>query len=105
MPSSPATRYRIPRGIAASSACFILDCASLATVVSHNYIISRNYIDFQTLRERLRPLVTDTVSYMHRAISEHKRVLVEGANATMLDIDFGEFVFGAYWASHSPVTC
>jgi len=27
---------------------------------------------------------------MHNALQENKRVLIEGANALMLDLDFGE---------------
>ena len=34
-------------------------------------------------------MVRDTVLFVNRAISDKKRVLVEGANAAMLDIDFG----------------
>lgn len=43
--------------------------------------------------ERLRPLVRDTVSYLHHVLntSPSKTVIVEGANATMLDIDFGTY--------------
>ena len=37
----------------------------------------------------VRPMVRDTVVYLHKAIKEHKNIIVEGANATMLDIDFG----------------
>lgn len=33
--------------------------------------------------------MVDTVSYLHKVTQENKNVLVEGANATMLDIDFG----------------
>lgn len=33
--------------------------------------------------------MTDTVSYLHDSIKHGKRILIEGANATMLDIDFG----------------
>lgn len=44
-------------------------------------------------RERLRPLVQDTVSLLYRLIGEDKRILVEGANATMLDIDFGTYPY------------
>ncbi|KAB7501446.1 Adenylosuccinate synthetase, partial [Armadillidium nasatum] len=39
--------------------------------------------------EKLAPLVKNTVVYIHNALMEGKTVLVEGANATMLDIDFG----------------
>ena len=38
----------------------------------------------------VRPMVRDTVYYLHAAVEEGKKVVVEGANATMLDIDFGE---------------
>ena len=40
--------------------------------------------------ERIRPMVCDTVLYVNKAIAEGKKVVVEGANASMLDIDFGE---------------
>ena len=41
----------------------------------------------------VRPMVKDTVFYLHQAIQEQKKIIVEGANATMLDIDFGVCVF------------
>lgn len=40
-------------------------------------------------RERVKPLVTDTVLFMSKAIKEGKKIIIEGANAAMLDIDFG----------------
>lgn len=44
----------------------------------------------QGFAERLRPLVTDGVYFMHKALSgPSKKILVEGANAALLDIDFG----------------
>jgi adenylosuccinate synthase len=33
------------------------------------------------------------VTYLHSAIARGKRVLVEGANALMLDIDYGTYPF------------
>lgn len=47
----------------------------------------------QALAERLKPYVIDSVTFIHKAISEGKKVLVEGANALMLDIDFGTYPF------------
>lgn len=47
----------------------------------------------QALADRLRPYVIDSVVYLHKALSSGKRVLVEGANALMLDIDFGTYPF------------
>ncbi|EDR01747.1 uncharacterized protein LACBIDRAFT_333008 [Laccaria bicolor S238N-H82] len=48
---------------------------------------------YKVLAERLRPCVIDCVVYIHHAISSGKRVLVEGANALMLDLDFGTYPF------------
>ena len=45
---------------------------------------------YKAFAERLRPLVTETVSFLHSKLDEGKNVLVEGANAAMLDIDFGK---------------
>lgn len=44
----------------------------------------------QEYAERLRPMVRDGVYYMHEALhGSPKNILVEGANAALLDIDFG----------------
>jgi adenylosuccinate synthase len=41
----------------------------------------------------LKPFVVDSVTYIHSALRAGKRVLVEGANALMLDIDFGTYPY------------
>ncbi|KAG8901578.1 hypothetical protein FRB99_005211 [Tulasnella sp. 403] len=45
--------------------------------------------------ERYKPYVKDTLVYLHQALSSSppKRVLVEGANALMLDLDFGTYPY------------
>uniref|UniRef100_A0A8C6UWX5 Adenylosuccinate synthetase n=1 Tax=Neogobius melanostomus TaxID=47308 RepID=A0A8C6UWX5_9GOBI len=44
--------------------------------------------------ERLRPMVRDGVYYMYEALhGAPKNILVEGANAALLDIDFGTYPF------------
>ncbi|MCG9128795.1 adenylosuccinate synthase [Candidatus Poribacteria bacterium] len=43
--------------------------------------------------ERITPFVTDTVAYMHDAIATEQRILFEGAQGTMLDIDFGTYPY------------
>uniref|UniRef100_A0A6U4MSH5 Adenylosuccinate synthetase n=1 Tax=Hemiselmis andersenii TaxID=464988 RepID=A0A6U4MSH5_HEMAN len=48
---------------------------------------------YKEFAERLRPFVVDSVSYMHEAFSSGKKVLIEGANAAMLDIDYGTYPF------------
>lgn len=47
----------------------------------------------KTLAERIRPLVTDVIPVMQEALASDKRILVEGANATMLDLDFGTYPY------------
>ncbi|XP_066154753.1 adenylosuccinate synthetase [Euwallacea fornicatus] len=48
---------------------------------------------YQKYATKIRPLVYDTVSFLDKAIREGKTVLVEGANAAMLDIDFGTYPY------------
>ncbi|KAA1469168.1 Adenylosuccinate synthetase [Dentipellis sp. KUC8613] len=48
---------------------------------------------YKALAERLRPFVIDSVVYLHQALASGKRILVEGANALMLDIDFGTYPY------------
>lgn len=43
--------------------------------------------------EKLRPMVVDTIPLVSTALATKKRVLVEGANATMLDLDFGTYPY------------
>ena len=45
------------------------------------------------MAQRLRPFVIDSVVYIHQALSAGKRILVEGANAMMLDIDCGTYPY------------
>ncbi|CAB1332958.1 unnamed protein product [Coregonus sp. 'balchen'] len=52
------------------------------------------YPNLNLYAERLRPLVTDGVYFMHKALTgPSKKILVEGANAALLDIDFGTYPF------------
>jgi adenylosuccinate synthase len=41
----------------------------------------------------LKPFVIDGVRYIHNSLISGKRVLVEGVNAVMLDLDFGTYPF------------
>ncbi len=51
--------------------------------------------------ERLRPYVVDTVSLLNDQLKEGKKIMFEGAQATMLDIDYGTYPYVT--ASH-PVS-
>lgn len=48
---------------------------------------------YQQFAERIRPLVCDTAALLNNAIRAGKRVLFEGAQGTMLDIDHGTYPF------------
>lgn len=48
---------------------------------------------FKQYREQLKPFVVDSVVFMHNALRDNKKILVEGANALMLDIDFGTYPY------------
>jgi adenylosuccinate synthase len=43
--------------------------------------------------ERLAPYVVDTAKLLHDAASRRERILLEGAQGTMLDIDYGTYPF------------
>jgi adenylosuccinate synthase len=51
------------------------------------------YQEYSAYADRLRPYVTDTTTYLHRAIREGKRILFEGAQGSLLDLDHGTFPF------------
>lgn len=43
--------------------------------------------------ERIEPMVRDGVHYMYEALhGSPQKILVEGANAALLDIDFGRYM-------------
>ncbi len=48
---------------------------------------------YKAYAERLRPYVCDTVTLLHKYLKEDKFMVVEGAQATLLDIDFGSYPF------------
>lgn len=56
-------------------------------------------VRYKELAERVKPFVGDTIEYLNKSYAEGKLILVEGANATMLDINFGTY---PYVTSSSP---
>ena len=44
---------------------------------------------YKEYAEKIRPYVTETVYFLNECIRDGKKILIEGANAAMLDIDFG----------------
>ena len=49
--------------------------------------------DYRRMAEKIRPMVRDTAALLNGLIASGKRVLFEGAQGTMLDIDHGTYPF------------
>ena len=49
--------------------------------------------DLRRAWTRLQPLVTDTSLYLHKAMAAGQRVMFEGAQGTLLDIDHGTYPY------------
>jgi len=52
--------------------------------------IFREYADYAA---QLQSYVTDTTSFLHKALKDGRRILFEGAQGSLLDIDHGTFPF------------
>ncbi len=52
--------------------------------------LTREYADYG---RQIRPSVTDTVYLLHDCLGEGRRILFEGANACLLDIDHGTYPY------------
>ncbi len=52
--------------------------------------IVEEYVEFDRL---IDPYVTDTAYYLNSALADGKRVLAEGAQGSLLDVDFGTYPF------------
>ena len=53
----------------------------------------KTYATYTEYADKLKPYVCDTITLLHKALEEDKKVVVEGAQATLLDIDFGSYPF------------
>jgi adenylosuccinate synthase len=73
-------------------------------VAAHNEIIQKLYggqalsldaifEDYRSLGKRLKPYVADTVAIVNSALRQKKRLIFEGAQGTVLDVDHGTYPF------------
>ncbi|MCB7130001.1 MAG: adenylosuccinate synthase, partial [Candidatus Brocadiales bacterium] len=60
------------------------------------------YKEYVKYAEELKPYICDTVVFLNAAIKQSKRILFEGAQGTMLDVDFGTY---PYVTSSNPSVC
>jgi adenylosuccinate synthase len=57
--------------------------------------------DYKRFAQRLRPYISDTIRIVYDAVKADKKVLLEGAQGTLLDIDFGTY---PYVTSSHPIS-
>ncbi|MBD3879133.1 MAG: adenylosuccinate synthase [Quinella sp. 1Q5] len=57
--------------------------------------------EYEGYAERLRPFVCDTITLLNEEVDAGKKILFEGAQATMLDIDYGTY---PYVTSSHPIS-
>ncbi|HUA19234.1 MAG TPA: adenylosuccinate synthase [Bryobacteraceae bacterium] len=80
-------------------------CAMYAALAEDKQLLAQTFdiheaIDYEKIRddylhfaERIRPMVCDTAQLLHDAMQAGKRVLFEGAQGSMLDVDHGTYPF------------
>ncbi|HVF66877.1 MAG TPA: adenylosuccinate synthase [Pyrinomonadaceae bacterium] len=61
--------------------------------------------EISPLVERMSAFVTDTTAFVNRAVREGQSVLVEGAQATLLDVDHGTYPFVTSSSTTSGGVC
>ena len=49
--------------------------------------------EYENYADRIRPFVCDTIALLNEQVDAGKKILFEGAQATMLDIDYGTYPF------------
>jgi adenylosuccinate synthase len=59
------------------------------TVPAREEVVSQ----YREMGEKLRSYITDTAHLMHESLEEGKKILVEGAQGALLDIDHGTYPF------------
>jgi adenylosuccinate synthase len=52
--------------------------------------VADEYLD---LGERLRPYVRDTTTWLHESVAKGRRILFEGAQGSLLDVDHGSYPY------------
>jgi len=67
--------------------------AAKASFGDFAYDLETELAQYRKYAEILKPMITDTVVFMNKAIKAGKKILIESANATMLDIDFGTYPY------------
>lgn len=52
-----------------------------------------SYVEYQKIADEIRPMVCDTITLLNEQYDQGKKILFEGAQGTLLDIDFGTYPY------------
>ncbi|HLG98461.1 MAG TPA: adenylosuccinate synthase [Bryobacteraceae bacterium] len=92
-------------------------CALYSALAQDKQLLAQTFdiqepIDYEKIRDqylkladRIRPMVCDTAQLLNDAIRDGKRVLFEGAQGTMLDVDHGTYPFVTSSSSTAGGAC
>lgn len=58
-----------------------------------DYNVEQEMQKYDEYIERVKPFVGDTVEFVNDSYDSGKRILIEGGQATLLDLDFGTYPF------------
>ena len=66
----------------------------LVKVYNRRHVEADEIVDyFMSYAERLKPMIVDTTQLLNKALDEGKTLLMEGGQATVLDVDHGTYPF------------
>ena len=66
----------------------------LVKVYNRRHVEADEIVDyFMSYAERLKPMIVDTTQLLNKALDEGKTLLLEGGQATFLDVDHGTYPF------------
>lgn len=57
------------------------------------YDIAKELAYYKEIAQRIKPMIVDSAYYLNRALDQRQKVLIEGANGTLLDIDHGTYPY------------
>lgn len=57
------------------------------------YDVEKELSELKMLAEKVKPMLVDGAHYLHTAYKGGRKILVEGANGSMLDVDHGTYPF------------
>ncbi len=74
---------------------FVKEVSWLYRIEESHWDKKKELDQLRTLSERIKKdnMIIDSVEYMSKALNSNKRIIAEGANATMLDMDFGTYPY------------